>query len=128
MKKPRNSPGLSTLLLDLRWYVSAALVAAADDAGAERSILFELEQVRQRSEGIRRRRARPNPLLVRIRIGRGARVVADACEVGIGNAGQLAARRGRLTLRIGIVGAVAQARIFLALQAEGVPNPDGVSR
>src|SRR3954468_6309931 len=95
---------------------------------AERSILFELEQVRKRCERIRCRRARPKPLLIPIRIRRGARIVADTCEIGIGDAGQLAARRGRLTLRISVVGTVAQARIFLALEAEGVPNPDGVSR
>src|SRR5689334_2538853 len=56
------------------------------------------------------------------------RIVRAAGEVRVGDAGEIASRRRREALRIGVEYAIAEAWIFVALQAERVPAADGLSR
>src|SRR4051794_26310901 len=58
----------------------------------------------------------------------GVGIIALTCEIGIREAGQRAARRARLTLRISVERAIAQSRPFIAGEAERVMRPERAYR
>src|SRR5262245_54197533 len=58
----------------------------------------------------------------------GVRIIGLADEEGIGDAGEISARRGGLTLRVRIERAIAQTRIFVALQTERMIGADSACR
>src|SRR3954463_1791276 len=55
-------------------------------------------------------------------------IVALACEIRVREAGEGAARRTRLALRVSVERAIAQPRPFIAGKAEGIKGPERVRR